>query len=571
MASRFPQEPTIRSAAGDPTVTGRPSQLAEPPSPPAAPTTGPRKGPDEVAESRLGETLSGRYRLVEVLGTGGMGAVYKAVTPGGAEVAVKLIRSDQGQLDDQSLRRFLREARATGAVDHPNVVRILDTGTDASTSTPYFVMELLSGDDLGAIIKEQGALEPALAAAIFVQACEGLAALHGAGIVHRDIKPSNLFLHRDPSGALVVKVCDLGVAKHGLGVAETTATDLTGTGGMLGSPHYMSPEQVQDSKHVDALSDIWSICMALYEALAGVKGWGGCSTVGEMLVAICTRDVKRLSVVAPWVPSPLARVVHAGLRRERAERIASAVALAAALAPLAAPRAELTVARLGLLGVSSDARAARHVPLGPSGGPLSVPAPSASGVETIAASVRMPEAPQRRPSRTALYAAVAAALAAAGGLSLAATRWTDATRTPPVPLPQPSTPVAATARGRLSITPPDATVTVDGAPVRVERGAVWIEAPVGVLVRVVASRGDVKIEASVMVGQGGEVVPPGLEVPLPSSPEPPAPSASAPARVVVVPQPTRAAPVATHAPTSTPPAATPTTATPGLTLVPEWQ
>jgi eukaryotic-like serine/threonine-protein kinase len=290
-----------------------------------------------------------------------MGVVYLARTAEGAQVALKTLQGVVGDLREESGKRFWREARATSAIQHPGVVRLLDAGADGDI--PYLVMELLDGNDLSAAIQRNGALDPALTARLFVQACEGLAALHAQQVVHRDIKPSNIFLHRDPSGLLVTKICDLGIAKHEP-ASGAYATELTHTGGLLGSPAYMSPEQVQDSKRVDHRTDIWSLCASMYEALCGQKCWYSASNVGEMFVAICTRDAPSLAERAPWLDRRLCEVIHRGLRREREERYASASELALALEPFAAPASALPAARLAALADTPTMATARHGMLG---------------------------------------------------------------------------------------------------------------------------------------------------------------------------------------------------------------
>jgi eukaryotic-like serine/threonine-protein kinase len=299
----------------------------------------------------VGQLLSDRYRLVRVLGRGGMGAVYEATTPNGETFAVKVIRPDlSDRKGKDALRRFVREAKASQGIDSPYVAQIVDAGADEARGVPYLVMELLRGRDLGALIKDLGPLDPESILPAIVQACDGLTAAHARGIVHRDIKPANIFLHETPGGDVVAKVCDFGVAKQIVQVEE--GTELTRTGGVLGSPMYMSPEQAQNAKNVDHRSDVWSLGISLYEALTGTKAWEG-STMGELILAICTRELQPLLEVAPWVRPELAAAMHKATQRDPALRFATTAEFRAALAPLCAS----TVMKVGAIqGVSPERR-----------------------------------------------------------------------------------------------------------------------------------------------------------------------------------------------------------------------
>jgi len=362
-----------------------------------------------AADPLLGQVLAGRYRLERVLGRGGMGAVYEAKTNDGESFAVKVIRPDLGDTKGrEAIRRFVREAKASQGIDSPYVARIVDAGADDARGVPYLAMELLRGRDLGALIKDVGPLEPSSILPAFVQACAGLAAAHARGIVHRDIKPANLFLHEMPNGEVVAKLCDFGVAKQLVQVDE--AGELTRTGGMLGSPMYMSPEQAQNAKNVDYKSDLWSLGVSLYEALTGTKAWEG-STMGELILAICTRELQPMVEIAPWVRPEIADVVRRATERDPAKRFSSADEFAAALRPLvgSAPMTTRTIR-----GVSPERRraaiAARASGRLPNFGDSSV----GSVQPTSAVSIDRPPARSRAP----LMAVVAAVsvLGVAGGV-----------------------------------------------------------------------------------------------------------------------------------------------------------
>jgi serine/threonine-protein kinase len=319
-------------------------------------------------EALIGHSLGGRYKLLSVLGHGGMGAVYEAETTDGVRCAVKVILGEQVGRGD-ARKRFVREARAIRAIDAENVVKILDADTDATEGHPFIAMELLKGRDLDRLVREKGALEPAPVVRAFVQACRGLAAAHARGIVHRDVKPANLFLHEDASGGVTVKVCDFGVAKRldGEGASATSTANLTQSGGVVGSPMYMSPEQAKSARDIDHRTDVWGIALSLHEALCGERPWKGCTTVGELIVAICTQSMPPLVEVAPWVPSGLAIAVEKGLARSPSDRWPTIEAFAAAIEPFAKGR--ITIARDDLAGVPATARASGNprVVIGDSG------------------------------------------------------------------------------------------------------------------------------------------------------------------------------------------------------------
>jgi len=293
---------------------------------PTPSTTQPDKDP------LVGKVLGGKYRLERRLGAGGMGAVYEGVDGEGTRTAVKVMLGGASR-DEDGLRRFTREMRAVRAIDSSHVVKPVDFGVDDKEGIPYFVMELLKGQDLASLIGTIGSLAPAVAAELFVQACEALEAAHRLGIVHRDIKPSNLFLHEPGDGTVVLKVCDFGIAKRIESDVLEASTELTRTGGLLGSPIYMSPEHAKNAKNVDARSDVWSLGLSLHEALTGLRPWRSCTSVGEVIVAICTETVPSLAEHAPWVDPGLGAAITRSLERDASRRWPSIAAFAEALGP----------------------------------------------------------------------------------------------------------------------------------------------------------------------------------------------------------------------------------------------
>jgi serine/threonine-protein kinase len=281
----------------------------------------------------LATTLAEKYRIVRVLGGGETGTVYEARTTDGKGVALKVVRPDLRTSEGrEAAKRFARGAKASHGIESPYVAQTVDAGADEARGVSYVAMELLNGRDLGRAIGELGPLNADAVVPIFIQACEGLAAAHGLGIVHRNIKPANLFLHETAKGTLVAKVCDFDVAKQITLVEE--GSSLTAKGGTLGSPMYMSPEQTLSSKNVDHRSDLWSLGVSLYEALTGEKAWKA-KGMSELAVAICTREVQPIRELAPWIDPGLAEVVKKALARKPDDRIASAQDFVAALRPYA--------------------------------------------------------------------------------------------------------------------------------------------------------------------------------------------------------------------------------------------
>ncbi len=267
-----------------------------------------------------GKSLSGKYRVLRLIGKGGMGSVYEVEAANGQRLAAKVVSAGMAHASPTALERFAREARTASDISSPNVARTVDTGSDEALGMPYIIMELLHGIELSVVLKKEGALDPQVAVRLVLQGASGVAAAHASGVLHRDIKPANLFLQVDDvSQQVTVKVCDFGVTERtrasevGSGASHLS---LTRTGSMLGSPMYMSPEQAKNAKSVDERTDVWSLSVVLWEALSGQRPWGGRTSLGELMIAISTEPIPQLETVAPWVPRDLARVVHRGLERD---------------------------------------------------------------------------------------------------------------------------------------------------------------------------------------------------------------------------------------------------------------
>jgi eukaryotic-like serine/threonine-protein kinase len=267
-----------------------------------------------------GRILDGRYQLGSLLGVGGMASVYLATDRVlERQVAVKVLRASDVQ-DPLFVERFRCEARAAARLSHPNIVAVFDSGSDAEQ--PYLVMEYVPGESLAQLLHRQGRLAPRRAVELAIQVCADLAAAHAQGLVHRDIKPANVLVGPDVG----VKVADFGIVK------ASAATTLTGTGTVLGTAAYLSPEQAQGGP-VDARSDLYGLGCVLYELLCGSPPFG--SGVDRSPVAIATRHVSEPpeppSARNPQVDPALQAVVLTALAKDPAQRYQSAIEMHHAL------------------------------------------------------------------------------------------------------------------------------------------------------------------------------------------------------------------------------------------------
>jgi serine/threonine protein kinase len=281
-----------------------------------------------VVSFERGTVIAGKYRVERVIGQGGMGVVLAARHLGLDEmVAVKLIRQDLAQGAD-ALARFQREARAAARIKSEHVARVLDVDRSPD-GAPYIVMELIDGTDLDALVQRRGALTSEEATAYVLQVCEGLAEAHALDMVHRDLKLKNLFLTKKRDGRPLIKIIDFGVVKF---AREAT---LTGVAALVGSVHYMAPEQIRASNVVDARADVWSLGVCLYTLLTGKLPFDG-----ENMFAVCTsiqgRPAPDVRQLAPHVPDGLAQVVTRALEKDLRRRFANVAELARALAPWSA-------------------------------------------------------------------------------------------------------------------------------------------------------------------------------------------------------------------------------------------
>ena len=284
-----------------------------------------------------GDLVGGKYVIEALLGAGGMGAVFLANHEQlRRHVAIKFLLSEAMSNPD-AFARFEREAHAAAALQSDNVTRVIDMGA-LPGGAPYIVMEYLEGEDLAAKLSVDGRLPVEQAVAYVIEACDALSEAHALGIVHRDLKPANLFLARRPNGSVRVKVLDFGISKMSAS-GNAKAMSLTGTGAVMGSPLYMSPEQLKGSGKVDERSDIWSLGVVLYEFLVGQPPYMG-DAFPEQCALILTAPVPPLRGKRPEISPRLESVVMRCLAKEPRERFAHVGELTAALLA-AVPNANL--------------------------------------------------------------------------------------------------------------------------------------------------------------------------------------------------------------------------------------
>jgi serine/threonine-protein kinase len=281
---------------------------------------------------KQGEVLAGKYEVESVLGAGGMGVVLAArhLTLG-HKVAVKFLLPEVAKRQPEAVERFLREARAATQLKSEHVARVMDVAT-AEGGAAYLVMEFLEGRDLARVLREDGQLSIAAVVDYTLQAGEALAEAHARGIVHRDLKPANLFLTRGVDGSPLVKVLDFGISKAPVqGERGITRTDA-----IMGSPGYMSPEQIISAKNVDQRSDVWGLGIVLYELTSGLPPFDG-DNIATLSAQIVTETPKPVAELRPEVPKALSDVIATCLEKEPQRRFGSMAELSAALAPFASP------------------------------------------------------------------------------------------------------------------------------------------------------------------------------------------------------------------------------------------
>ena len=437
-----------------------------------------------------GAVIDGKYRVGAIVGSGAVGIVFEAQNLELDEkVAIKCLRPEM-LADKAMVARFGREAKAAAAIKSEYVSSVYDVGTTRD-GIPYIVMEYLEGKDLGTVVQDNGTLAPRVAVEYALQVCEALAIAHSKGIVHRDIKPENLLLTERSGGIRIVKVLDFGISKAALtGSIFRDEVPLVKTVNLMGTPLYMSPEQVRCSDGVDVRSDIWSLGMVIYEILTGHTAFIGTS-ITEICAAILEHTPQPMATHRNDVPPGLVAIIERCLEKDAAKRFQNVAELAMALMPFGPKRSRLNVERaVAVLQASghvdpklevnsvppgpgsSDSMLLTPLPLAPrtpsdpifvsgiqsAGGVSSLPVPPAStpsGAPLAETSSAVPSFVPPKKSKAPLLIGLVLIAGAIGGAAVFLKSRTEPARTPIV---------AATANPVTTAAPPAPTAVETAKP-----------------------------------------------------------------------------------------------------------
>jgi serine/threonine-protein kinase len=405
-----------------------------------------QRGIESAAGVREGDVLAGKYRVERVLGVGGMGVVVSAVhTHLDTKVAIKFLLPEMLASRD-AVVRFAKEARAAVKITSEHVARVFDVGV-LDNGAPYMVMEFLEGEDLSHWVKQRGPLPVEQAAEFVLQACVAVADAHHLGIVHRDLKPANLFCVRRSDGQLIIKVLDFGISKT-ISKSASGPVSVTQTSALMGSPLYMSPEQMRSAKNVDAQTDIWSLGVILFELLTGQTPFDG-DTLSLVAIRVATESAPPLRTLRPDAPADLEAVIGRCLEKDPKARYADIGDLAAALQRFAPERSRGSVERIA--GIVQSSRASLSdgalpppivAPTLLSGRPpeLELVAQTAQTADPVGGTVmKLPVA----RARGLILAAVAVAAAAVVGVAFAWRAPSHTALPPAATSTAPATPVAS--------------------------------------------------------------------------------------------------------------------------------
>ncbi|MEY4583271.1 MAG: hypothetical protein RL701_7974, partial [Pseudomonadota bacterium] len=280
---------------------------------------------------KAGDVIAAKYKIEQLIGVGGMGAVFSALHQfTGRRVALKWMLPELAK-DADAVQRFMREALAAGRISHPNVVDVYDVGQHEDSY--FLVMEFLQGEPLTSALARRDLTTPEVLA-LLLPAMRGVAAAHRQGVVHRDLKPDNIFLAYEEDGVRrEAKVLDFGISK--ISNDEPANMRLTRTGAVVGTPYYMSPEQIRGSHQLDKRADVYAFGVILYESLSGRVPFEA-DTYGALVLEIATGTAKPLNVLVPALPDELSRIVLRAMARDVNERYTSMEGLISALEPFTA-------------------------------------------------------------------------------------------------------------------------------------------------------------------------------------------------------------------------------------------
>jgi eukaryotic-like serine/threonine-protein kinase len=300
-----------------------------------------------------GDVLAGKYRVERVLGIGGMGLFGVVVAQHiqvYEKIALKFILPDMLG-NSEAVTRFIRESRAMMKITSDHVARVTDVGTFPN-GAPYMVTEYLEGEDLASWVEKRGVLPVEQAVEFLLQACLAVADAHSVGIVHRDLKPSNLLCIRRPEGDGSIKVLDFGISKA-LRASVLAPSSIPRMSSLLGSPPYMSPEQLGAQADIDARTDIWALGVILFELMAGHPPFAA-DSLTELTLRVAAERAPRIRSIRPDVPRGLEAAILKCLQKDREDRYSSVAALARDLLPFAAPGAKATVERVAGILAEAD-------------------------------------------------------------------------------------------------------------------------------------------------------------------------------------------------------------------------
>jgi serine/threonine protein kinase len=316
----------------------------------------------ETVSIRQGDVLAGKYRVERVLGVGGMGVVVLARHIELDEKVALKVLLPEWLADDDAVARFAREARAMVRIKSDHVARVTDVGT-LDNGAPYIVMEYLEGEDLGARLERRGVLPVDQAVDFLLQACIAVADAHAVGIVHRDLKPSNFFCIRRSDGETLIKLLDFGISRLSEATGAMSAF-VTGASVMVGSPHYMAPEQMRAGANIDARTDVWALGIILFELLVGCPPYAA-DSMAELAFMVGNDPVPAVRRTRPDVPSGLEAVIGQCLKKDPNARYFDVAELARALLPFAPPRSTAAVERVVRILDAARPTPRPTIPMGP--------------------------------------------------------------------------------------------------------------------------------------------------------------------------------------------------------------